>query len=184
MPVVRGDGVHTLERLILADRRAVCMADHYLARQAGRLDRVPEAGEEIRLVELGTHCRGAIFLDGRAAHSEALEQTLDSISRGFSGFFFGRYDIRTADVAAIARGGGFKVIELNGVTSEATHIYDPSIGLLEAYRVLFEQWRLAFEIGGLNRERGARPARPAEMLRLMRRYRALARVHPGEADVI
>ncbi len=184
LPVVRGDGIQTLERLILGDRRAICMADHYLAQQADQLERVPAPGEQVRLVELGTHCRGAIFLDGRSVHSDALERAIDAISRCFRGFYFGRYDIRARDVESLKRGEGFKVIELNGVTSEATHIYDPRIGLLKAYRTLFEQWRLAFEIGSLNRERGARPARPGELLRLIRRYRDLARVHPDSPDLI
>ena len=44
-------------------------------------------------------------------------------------------------------GRNMKILELNGVTSEATHIYDPKFSLLDAYRVLFQQWRIAFEIG-------------------------------------
>ena len=64
------------------------------------------------------------------------------------------------------RGRNFKVVELNGVTSEATHIYDPAHGLLHAYKVLFRQWRLAFEIGAQNRARGTRPTPLIELLRL------------------
>jgi hypothetical protein len=55
-------------------------------------------------------------------------------------------------------GRNLKVIELNGVTSEATSIYDPRNSVLAAWRVLFAQWRIAFEIGAQNRKRGARPA--------------------------
>jgi hypothetical protein len=58
---------------------------------------------------------------------------------------------------------GFTVLELNNVTSEATHIYDPGIGLFEAYRVLFEQWRLAFEIGAENFRRGAALTSPSTL---------------------
>jgi hypothetical protein len=50
------------------------------------------------------------------------------------------------------------VVELNGVTSEATHIYDPANRLLAGYRVLLNQWRMAFEIGAQNREKGVEPA--------------------------
>ena len=39
----------------------------------------------------------------------------------------------------------FHVIELNGVSAEAT-ITDPSVNILAAYRVLYRQWRIAFEI--------------------------------------
>jgi hypothetical protein len=117
----------------------------------------------VQLVELGTHCRGAVFLDGRWAKTEALEAAIDRISRTYAGFYFGRYDIRTPSVEDFKQGRNFKVVELNGVTSEAAHIYDPRNSLFAAYRVLFEQWRIAFEIGAQNRQRGAHPT-PLHML--------------------
>jgi hypothetical protein len=179
LPVLRGDGTHTVEQLILLDPRAVRMARHYLRVQAAQLWRVPEDGEPLTLVELGTRCRGAIFLDGSHIGTEALERAVDEMSKTFDGFFFGRYDVRTTDPAALQRGEGFKVIELNGVTSEATHIYDPRVGLFRAYRILFEQWRIAFEVGHRNRLRGARPSRLRELLGMVADYRRLARSHPS-----
>jgi pimeloyl-ACP methyl ester carboxylesterase/membrane protein DedA with SNARE-associated domain len=176
-PVVIGDGVSTLEQLILKDRRAVCMARFYLNRQAPNLWQVPGRGERVQLVELGTHCRGAIFLDGSWVKTEALEQAIDQISRGFDGFYFGRFDIRTPSIEDFKQGRNFKVIELNGVTSEATHIYDPKNSLLAAYRVLFEQWRIAFEIGAHNRQRGVEPTPPATLARWLAAYRHSARSH-------
>jgi hypothetical protein len=176
MPVVVGDGQRTLERLIYHDPRAVCMTRHYLAVQRDP-SRVPAAGEAVTLVELGTHCRGAIFLDGRRLLTPELESAIDAISRGYDGFFFGRYDVRTADPAALGRGEGFTVIELNGVTSEATHVYDPRVGLLGAWRTLCRQWRIAFEIGAANRERGVAPARLRELLAAIRAYRRAAATH-------
>ena len=178
MPILRGDGVHTLEQLILLDPRAVAMARHYLRVQGDRIWQVPAEGEQVTLVELGTHCRGALFLDGSRVRTEALEAAIEEVSSTYQGFFFGRYDIRAADVDALMRGRGFKIIELNGVTSEATDIYDPRNGLFKAYRTLFEQWRIAFEIGRQNRERGARPARFREILSLLAEYRRLSRSHP------
>jgi len=71
-----------------------------------------------------------------------------------------------------------KVIELNGVTSEATHIYDPKMSLIDAYRVLFEQWRIAFEIGDRNRARGVRPIVIRELVRAVCDFRRLARSYP------
>jgi len=73
-------------------------------------------------------------------------------------FYFGRFDIRTPSLSDFQQGKNFKVIELNGVTSEATNIYDPRNSLATAYRVLFHQWRIAFEIGAQNRKQGAPPA--------------------------
>jgi membrane protein DedA with SNARE-associated domain len=156
-PSVTGDGQRTLERLILADDRAVCSARFFLARYSPRLLEVPPAGEVVPLVELGTHCRGSLFLDGAELITPELTAAIDAISRTFEGFNFGRYDIRCPSAEDLRAGRNLRVIELNGVTSEATAIYDPRHSLFQAWRMLCRQWRLAFEIGAANRALGAQP---------------------------
>ncbi|MEW6271754.1 MAG: hypothetical protein AB1689_20925, partial [Thermodesulfobacteriota bacterium] len=176
LPALRGDGESTLERLILDDPRAVCMAARHLARFAAELDRVPARGEVIRLVEVGTHSRGAVFLDAAFARTPALERTIERIARTVPGFHFGRFDVRVPSLRDLCAGRNVKVLELNGLTAEATHVYHPGTPLRDAYRVLLEQWRIAFEIGRRNRERGARPATLRELARLLRhRSRVRAR---------
>ncbi|MBZ5574494.1 MAG: hypothetical protein LAO09_21770 [Acidobacteriia bacterium] len=178
MPVLLGDGKRTLEELILADDRAVCMSDFYLRKNSERIQEVPAGGERVQLVEIGTHCRGAIFLDGGETITPDLEEVIDRIAKSFDGFFFGRFDIRVPSRQDFMAGRNMKIIELNGVTSEATHIYDPKLSLCDAYRVLFEQWRIAFEIGDLNRARGIRPASVGELVDAAREYGRLAQTHP------
>jgi hypothetical protein len=178
MPVVVGNGSRTLEELILEDDRAVCMADYYLRHNSERADDVPAGGERVQLVEIGTHCRGAIFLDGSYAITPALEESIDRIAKTFDGFFFGRFDIRVPTVEDFMAGKNLKVIELNGVTSEATHIYDPKLSLFHAYRVLFKQWRIAFEIGNENRKRGAQSSSVKELMTMIRDYGRLAEEYP------
>lgn len=174
-PTVMGDGARSLEELILADDRAVCMAPFYLRRHAARLADIPPAGEPIPLVELGTHCRGAAFFDGGWVTTPALEAAIDRLSRGFRGFWFGRYDIRTPSVEDFRAGRNFKVVELNGATAEATSIYDPGNRLGSAYRTLREQWRLLFTIAAANVAAGARPATAKELWHLVRHHRAALR---------
>src|SRR5208283_4378450 len=115
--------------------------------------------------------------DGGAATTPALAETIDRISKTFSGFYFGRYDIRTPSVEDLMAGRNLKIVELNGVSSEATHIYDPRLTLFGAYRVLFEQWRIAFEIGGENRARGTKPASVGELAEAVAAYREISREH-------
>lgn len=165
-PKLMGDGKTTLENLILNDQRAVCMAPYYLKLHQERLYEVPATGEQVQLVEIGTHARGAVFLDGQTVFTPELEAAIDRVSKTFEGFYFGRYDIRTPSVEDFKRGYNFKVVEVNGVTSEATHIYDPKNSLWTAYLVLFKQWRIAFEIGAQNRARGVAPV---SLMRLLRR---------------
>lgn len=169
-PVVTGDGKSTLEQLILNDDRAVCMAQFYCDKQGERLYDVPAVGEPIQLVEIGAHSKGTIFLDGTHYKTAALEAVIDRICRGFDGFYFGRFDIRVPSLETLQQGRDFKIIELNGVTSEATSIYDPQNSLFEAYRVLFAQWRIAFEIGQQNRAHGNPSTSLREMLLLVRQY--------------
>ncbi len=152
-PRLVGDGTRTLEELILDDARAVCMAQVYFDANAGRLDSVPATGEEVELVELGNHCLGAIFLDAREHLTPELEQRFDALSHAAPGFHFGRYDVRVSSLDEFRAGRGFKILELNGLASEAAHIYDPAHGLLPAWRDLCRQWRIAFEIAAAQRAR-------------------------------
>jgi hypothetical protein len=164
---VTGDGRRTLEELILADERTVCMAGFFLKMLGPRLDEIPGAGEWVMLTELGTHCRGALFLDGTQLLTSELRAEVERVSRTFAGFYFGRYDVRSASEQAFRR-GEFKVIELNGLTSEATSIYDPRHSVWFGWRMLFKQWRLAFEIGEANRARGARALAVREIFALLK----------------
>lgn len=182
-PMVRGDGRRTLEELILADDRAVCLAELHLRTHRRHLDRVLSSGEKYALVELGTHCRGAIFLDGGRAMTSALEERIDCIVKSYPGFYFGRFDLRVRSTQELKAGRGFLVIELNGVTSEATSIYDPDNRLIDAWRLLCRQWRIAFEIGAQHRANGLRPATIGELIEAMREYRRGARGHINTADL-
>ena len=164
---VTGDGTRTLEELILADDRAVCMGSFFLEKFTARLDEVPPAGARVVLTELGTHCRGAVFLDGGELVTSELVVAVDRVSRTFEGFYFGRYDVRTESAEAFQR-GEFQVIELNGLTSEATSIYDPKHPVWFGWRVLCTQWGLAFRIGAANRAGGTRPLTVGEIWRLLK----------------
>jgi len=177
-PAVIGDGSSTITELVLRDERAVCLADLYLGRLKRVADEVPAAGEVVPLAELGSHCRGAVFLNGAGLATEALRSAIDAIAQAQPGFFIGRFDVRSASIENL-KSGRFEVLELNGVSAEATHIYDPSVSLLEAYGVLFRQWRIAFEIGAANRGEGVQPMRFGEFVGLLRtRYAKSSRVQP------
>jgi membrane protein DedA with SNARE-associated domain/pimeloyl-ACP methyl ester carboxylesterase len=153
---VIGDGERTLDELILDDDRAVLSHRHFLEIHRDRLHEIPAKGEVFRLANLGTHCRGALFLNGANLVTPALEAEIQRISSVFPGFHFGRFDLRCPDEEHLKRGEGIHVIELNGVTSEATHIYHPGTPLLDGYRTLVSQWRHACDIGMANAAAGAK----------------------------
>lgn len=171
-PALTGDGKSNLEKLILRDARAVCMARWHLHHQRARLSWVPPSGARVEIVELGNHCRGAIFRDGARLITPELTAAIDSVSRAYRGFYFGRYDVRVPSEGSLRTGCDYKIIELNGVTSEATNLYDPAHGPLAAWRILLRQWRIVFEIGAINRASGTAPTPPRELLDLIARNRS------------
>lgn len=177
-PAVTGDGASTLAELILRSKRDRNMARVFFRRHAECLDGVIPRGERVRLVESGNHSQGCVFLDGQDLMGDGLLQAIDAIATAMPGFFVGRFDLRYSDDASFSAGRGFKIIEINGASSEATHIYDPSLGVGEVYRTLFRQWRIVFEIGAENRRLGLRPTPWIELWHALRDYRRSSRRHP------
>ncbi|MEO1451682.1 MAG: hypothetical protein AAFV07_19290, partial [Bacteroidota bacterium] len=123
-------------------------------REGTKLDTIPAAGEIVELMPIGNHSRGTTFLNGNEHIDQQLHQTFDHISHRLNDIYFGRFDIRCESLGALKAGKNFKILEINGVKAEPTHIYQPGFSLREAYRILFRQWRTIYEISIANRERG------------------------------
>ena len=134
---------------------------------------MPEWGERVSLVDIGSHSKGAIFRDGEWMRSDEFEASIDSLAREIPVFYFGRFDLRAANFDELSA-GEFRIIELNGVTSESTNIYDPKYSLVDAYRILFKQWRIAFEIGAENTMRGSQHATIYDLISLYIKSKRLA----------
>jgi membrane protein DedA with SNARE-associated domain len=185
-PVVTGDGETPLRSLIARHPRFRYQADVFFARHADRLDWTPAAGRSVRLSHAGNHAQGTMFVDGASLETPALRERLDAIASAIPGFHIGRFDVRYRDPRGLMAGTDLAIVELNGVTSEATHIYDPSRTLSQAYATLYRQWQLVFEIGAENLRRGARASSLARLLRLSAAHvaggRQAARPAPNAAS--
>src|SRR5262245_9596745 len=177
-PTITGDGIHTVEELVRADDRAALIAATYLRRFDSRRDEILALGENLKLVETGNHAQGCIFRDGTHLHTEALSRVIDEISQNLTGFFIGRYDIRYENAEDFKLGRNFRIVELNGATSEATSIYDARNSLFSAYRTLFQQWRLVFAIGAANKANGHAPSSLAVLWQNWRQYSTAALSYP------
>ena len=169
-PLITGDGESTLEMLIWRHPRYRMQAARFLDRLGDERSLVLAVGETRRLAQAGNHCQGTLFADGSHLITPELERTVDEIAQQFPGFYFRRFDVRYHDVEAFKVGRDFKIIELNGVTSESTNIYDPSWSLWRAYRVLGRQLALAFEIGAANRAAGVAAPTLSEVWRAARAH--------------
>lgn len=165
-PVLTGDGETSLGDLIRQHPRFRLQARVFLSRHRACLDSVPAAGRSVRLAVAGNHAQGTMFVDGSSLETPELVARIDEIARAIPGFFVGRFDVRYSDPRGLMAGTDLAIIELNGVTSEATHIYDPSLSLWTAYRTLFRQWHLVFQIGVANLRAGCEASSLSRLLRL------------------
>lgn len=178
-PHVTGDGRSTLEELIHQDRRAGRVPHLYLERHKDVLETVLPAGKPFRLAFAGSHSRGTIFKNGNELITSAMTQAFDRIAKQIPEFYFGRFDVRFENIEDLQAGEGFSIIEVNGAGGEATHIWDSRTKLIDAYRSLFRQHSLLFEVGARNRKRGFNPASPVALLKAIFKESRLSGTYPS-----
>jgi hypothetical protein len=170
-PTITGDGKRSLRRLVLDHPRYRCQAGVFFERFGRDQHRVPAAGEIVRLGLAGNHAQGCLFTDGRAIVTPALAEAVDRVARAYrGGFDLGRFDLRAASEAEL-RAGRFGVVELNGVTSEPTGMYDPGRGPLFAWGLMREQYRRAYALGDARVAVGFKPLGKIECVRTAWRFR-------------
>ncbi len=177
-PILFGDGRSSILDLIMADPRTRLVPHLYTPRLQFRLHEVLEPGVPLRLVFAGNHCKGSIFANGALDITPALNAAIHRIIADIPDFHFGRLDVRYQNVASLRRGEGFRIIEINGVGSEATHIWDPTTRLRDAYRDQFGHYRQAFEIGAANRAVGFKSSGLRQMARDWLTQRRLMASYP------
>lgn len=150
---ITGNGISTIEQLILSNDRAKLQWEILRERYKSRLSDILNDGEELELVSIGNHSRGTQFLSGNHLINDQLHSVFDKISNNIKGFYFGRFDIKVNSVSDLYR-GNIKIMELNGAGSEPAHIYDPKFTLLKAYEAIFHHWKVLFKISVENHRKG------------------------------
>ncbi|USD41740.1 D-alanine--D-alanine ligase [Vibrio sp. SCSIO 43135] len=178
-PSVTGDGVSTLQQLIDNCPRAGQLSHLYLPRHEDKLQEVLELGEEFQLAFAGSHSRGSIFRNGNQYITEALSQKLDEIFDDLDGFHYGRLDIKFADIHQFMQGEAFTILEINGASSEAAHIWDRNTPLSEIFSTLLEQYRILFDIGARQKRRGHKTPSMAALLNAWREEKLLTQQYPA-----
>ncbi len=178
-PYVHGDGKSTLKELIEREPRASKLPGIYLKRFSDQLSSIPAEGERVRLAFAGNHSKGTIFRNGNHLITAQMNNVFNSLFKSIPGFYFGRIDIRFKDFIRIREGHPeFRVIEINGAGSEATHIWDSRTPLLTAWRDVAQQFHLAWQIGAINKKLGTKPASIRDIYRAWRLERSLAKKYP------
>lgn len=154
---VVGDGTSTVRELIDKSNRARFQLGALAAKLGNKMEEIPAKGE-IRLLEpIGNHCRGTKFVNVNHLINSRLDAVFNDVSKDFSGFYYGRFDLKVASLDDLYRGKNIKIMELNGVSSDPGHIYDPSYRLWQAYRDLCWHWKRSANISIINQKNGFSP---------------------------
>ena len=148
---VYGDGFSTLEQLILKDSRAKIYSDLLLKIHDDKKKFIPNNGKEIQLSVIGNHSKGTQFLNGNYLISSKLESTFDTLSKSIPGWFYGRIDIKYNDFSELENGNNFKILEINGIISEPTHIYDAqNSSYFKALKAIRTHWKSLYDVATTN----------------------------------
>jgi len=149
---ITGDGISTLSDLIIADKRARVYYDYLKTIHNERMDSIPEKDIEEIISVIGNHARGTQFINGNHLIDDELTNILDTFNKKIDGWFYGRLDIKYDTFEKVIQEEDFKVIEINGIISEPTHIYDPTTGAtyFGALKELRRHWGIISDIAVTN----------------------------------
>lgn len=151
---VKGDGASTLEALVDGNPRWRLQIKRLEQEYPSRWRQVLPKGELLLLEPIGNHNRGTKFLNGRELIDEALLDRIEQICDHLPGFYFGRFDIKVNSLEEFKSGGPVKVLEVNGVGAEPTHVYQPGYSLWKAWGEMSRLWGVAAGIAVENKRNG------------------------------
>lgn len=148
---VTGDGTSTLKELILADERAKLYIELFSKIHQDKLTEIPVKNKVIKLTAIGNHSKGTQFINGNHLISDKLTTTFDKLSKSIPGWYYGRIDLKYNTFEELEEGINFKILEINGIIAEPTHIYDSqNYTYLKALKAIRTHWKSLFTIAITN----------------------------------
>ncbi len=154
---VIGDGVQTLEQLILQHPKGQKRTEELYNKHKEKWHSILPAGERYMLSYAANHNRGAQFIDLKEHIDEKLAAVFDEISHSINDFFYGRYDIMCTNVEDLKAGKNFTILEYNGCGAEPNHFYDTGYTLIGAYKEILKHWKALYKISMYNKQQGIQP---------------------------
>ncbi|TVZ55222.1 hypothetical protein OD91_0467 [Lutibacter sp. Hel_I_33_5] len=148
---VTADGTSTLKELINNDSRAKLYLEILENLHKNDLEKVPSKNKKIKLSVIGNHSKGTQFICGKHLISNKLVETFNQLSYKIPGWFYGRIDLKYNSIEDLERGEDFKILEINGIISEPTHIYDAkNYNYFQALKAIRSHWKSLYEIATTN----------------------------------
>ncbi len=153
---VLGDGISTLDELILSNENAIVRLNELRKIHADKLRLVIPKNEKFMLSYAANHSRGAVFVDLQNEIDEKLTSVFDTISHQ-NEFYYGRYDIMCQSIEDLKKGSNFKILEYNGCGAAANHYYVEGASIVRAWTVILKHWKMLYLISKEKQKQGVTP---------------------------
>tara|TARA_R110001632_G_scaffold43376_6_gene110077 strand:- start:79157 stop:80203 length:1047 start_codon:yes stop_codon:yes gene_type:complete len=148
--IITGDGKSSLKELVLKNKRASLYYGMLEGDVSIEWDTIIEKGTSRKLSSIGNHSKGTRFINGNHLINKTLEETLNSLNHQVKGWYYGRLDVKYNSLEELYQ-GDFKVLEINGILAEPTHIYDANnMTYLKALKTIRVHWKQLYEIAAYN----------------------------------
>lgn len=167
---IRGDGRSTLGEMVMRNPRARSRAEYLRRKYPDQWNAVLPEDSPMLVEPIGNHNRGTIFFDANHLVTAGLVRVFDAIAAQITGFHYGRFDLRVPSLDDLYAGRNIKILELNGVSSEPGHIYDPENSLLRAWGDVLRHMNIIWRIAAANHRAGFRRAPLAQFLQELRAH--------------
>ncbi|MGK0309015.1 MAG: hypothetical protein ACI8RP_001983 [Urechidicola sp.] len=150
-----GDGKSTLSELILNDERASIYYDIFKDIHRRELNLIPKKNKEVLLSSIGNHSKGTQFKNGNGLISDELTTIIQEIEQHIEGWNYGRLDIKYDTFDKVLSDKKFKILEINGIISEPTHVFDASTySYFDALKAIRKHWKILYNVSTTNHELG------------------------------
>jgi hypothetical protein len=159
---VIGDGKSTIHQLMMHSDRARMQIYRF---NDELLQSVPKDNENILLEPIGNHNRGTKFLNANHKIDSKINAVFTKVIDDIPSFNYGRFDIKYNTWDELINNENWLIIEVNGVNSEPTHIYDQGTGLLQSLVDLCKQWRLISGISISQKNKNNKPLSLSEFFK-------------------
>ncbi len=154
---VLGDGIQTLEQLILSSSKAKKRYNDLRSRHTEKWNTVIPKNDKYILSYAANHNKGAHFIDLKEFINDDLIDVFDKLSIRINDFFYGRYDIMCNSIEELQQGKNFTILEYNGCGAEPNHFYDTGYTLGGAYKEILKHWKALYSISKYNAQNVIKP---------------------------
>jgi len=160
---VEGDGDSTIAELMTHNERAL--------KHKERIDtfldtsRIPNRGELVILEPIGNHVLGTKFINESHRISDQIHEVFNNIVSRIDGFYYGRFDLKVSSWEDLEQGKNISILELNGLTSDVTHIFDSNFPTEDVFKVQYAHIKKAFKIANYNLKAGVKTTPLIELAR-------------------